>query len=292
MERLMAAVKAEDNLMKSGKSIVAIALILIIGVGFLFLPFREWFAALQIYVGHLGILGPVVVGLAYVVTTVLFIPGSALTIVAGSLFGLRTGFLVVVTGANLGALCAFLLARTFLREKVARWAEANPKFASLDRAIGRQGFKMAFLLRLSPAFPFTLLNYLLGLTAVSTRAYVAANLIGMLPGTFLYVYIGAAARDAIAGSTAGPVSILQQALKYLGLLATIAVVIIVTRIARRAIREAEQMEKGDLITPTPPPDRIYTATSFNHMVLVNDAYDRELIENCHPPRWVNPIPAG
>jgi pyruvate/2-oxoglutarate dehydrogenase complex dihydrolipoamide dehydrogenase (E3) component/uncharacterized membrane protein YdjX (TVP38/TMEM64 family) len=292
MERLMAAVRAEDNLMKSGKFIAIIALILITGVGFLLLPFRQWFAALEIYVERLGILGPIVVGLAYVVTTVLFIPGSALTIGAGSLFGLRTGFLVVLVGANLGALCAFWLSRTFLREKVARWAKANPKFNSLDRAIGRQGFKMIFLLRLSPAFPFTLLNYLLGLTAVSTAAYVAANLIGMLPGMFLYVYIGAAARDAITGSTAGSVSIFQQALKYVGLLATLAVVVIVTRIARRAIREAEQMEKGDLVAPTPPADRTYTATSFNHMVLVNDAYDRELIENCHPPLWVNPTPAG
>lgn len=272
------------------KSIVIILLLLAVGVGFLFLPFRQWFANLEIYIQNLGILGPVVVGLAYVVTTVLFIPGSALTIGAGSLFGLTTGFFVVLVGANLGALCAFLLARTFLREKVSRWAATNAKFNSLDRAIGRQGFKMVFLLRLSPVFPFTLLNYLLGLTAVSTGSYVAANLIGMLPGTFLYVYIGAAARDAIAGS-AGAASIFQQTLKYVGLLATFAVVVLVTRIARRAIREAEQMEKGDLKGATSPSDRTYTATSFNHMVLVNDAYDRELIENCHPPRWVNPTPA-
>ena len=154
---------------------------------------------LENYVQSLGAIGPVVVVLAYVLCTVLFIPGSAITIGSGTLFGLKTGFLVVVIGANLGALCSFLLARTFLREKVARWVEGNSKFRSLDQAIGKQGFKMVLLTRLSPVFPFVLLNYFLGLTAVRTRAYVLANLIGMLPATFLFVYIGAAARDAIAG---------------------------------------------------------------------------------------------
>ncbi|MGH7782616.1 MAG: TVP38/TMEM64 family protein, partial [Candidatus Binatia bacterium] len=142
--------------MKRSKSIIV--LVLVLGVGLFFLPFRQWFSHLETYVQSLGILGPIVVVLTYAVTTVLFVPGSALTIGAGSLFGLTTGFLVVLVGANVGALCAFLLARTFLRQKVARWAEDNPKFRSVDRAIGRQGFKMVFLLRLSPAFPFTLLN--------------------------------------------------------------------------------------------------------------------------------------
>jgi uncharacterized membrane protein YdjX (TVP38/TMEM64 family) len=105
---------------------------------------------------------------------------------------------------------------------------------------------MVVLSRLSPAFPFNLLNYLLGLTAIPIRAYILANLFGMLPGMFLYVYVGAAARDAIAGTNSS-VGAYQQALKYVGLLATIAVVIIVTRIARKAMREAEgdQGPSGD-----------------------------------------------
>lgn len=225
--------------MSKGKVVVLIALFLTIGVGFLFLPVREWFTALEAYVTSLGSIGPLAVALAYVLTTVLFIPGSAITIGAGGLFGMITGFLVVLVGANLGALCAFLLARSFLREKVARWAEANQKFRSLDRAIGRQGFKIVFLSRLSPAFPFTLLNYLLGLTAIGTGPYVLANLLGMLPGIFLYVYIGAAARDVLTGEMTASAGLFQQALKYVGLLATVAVVMFVTRIARKALREAE-----------------------------------------------------
>jgi uncharacterized membrane protein YdjX (TVP38/TMEM64 family) len=225
--------------MKFAKKLIVIFIIVDIAAALLFLPFRDWFAQFEEYVKSLGGAGPIAVALVYVVTTMLFIPGSALTIGSGTLFGLQTGFIVVLIGANLGALCAFLLARTLLREKVAKWAEGNAKFRSLDRAVGKQGFKMVFLSRLSPVFPFNLLNYLLGLTAIPTRAYILANLLGMLPGIFLYVYIGAAARDAIA-RTAPSTGIYQLALKYGGLLATIAVVIIVTRIARKAMRAAEQ----------------------------------------------------
>jgi len=246
---------------------------------------------LENYVRSFGSVGPLVVILAYIICTVLFIPGSAVTIGAGTLFGLKTGFLVVVIGANLGALCSFLLARTFLREKVTRWADGNPKFRSLDQAISQHGFKMVLLTRLSPVFPFVLLNYFLGLTAVRTRAYVLANLIGMLPATFLFVYIGAAARDAIAGQMETSASVYQQILKYVGLLATVAVVVMVTRIARKALREAERTQEGGASPGTPRPDPNYKPASFDEMMLVDDAHDTKLIENCHPRRWVNPMPA-
>jgi pyruvate/2-oxoglutarate dehydrogenase complex dihydrolipoamide dehydrogenase (E3) component/uncharacterized membrane protein YdjX (TVP38/TMEM64 family) len=273
-----------------------IALIIFIAVdivaALLLLPFREWFKQFEQYVQGLGALAPVVVAFAYVATTVLFIPGSALTIGSGTLFGLRTGFLVVFVGANLGALCAFLLARTLLREKVARWAEGNPKFHALDLAIGRQGFKMVFLTRLSPAFPFNLLNYLLGITAVKTGAYVLANLLGMLPGMFLYVYIGAAARDALVGQANTTVGFYQQILTYVGLLATVAVVVVVTRIARRALREAEQQQEASMTTGPPRLDTEHKPLAVDKMMLVNDVHDKQLIENCHPPRWINPTPSG
>jgi uncharacterized membrane protein YdjX (TVP38/TMEM64 family) len=237
--------------MKANKTIILILALAAIVAGVLFLPVRQWFTEFDSYVKSLGAVGPFVVVLVYVICTVLFIPGSAITIGSGTLFGLQTGFIVVVLGANLGALCSFLLARTFLREKVARWADGNPKFRSLDRAIGQQGFKMVLLTRLSPVFPFVLLNYFLGLTAVRTGAYVIANLIGMLPATFLFVYIGAAARDAIAGQPDSMAGFYQQILKYVGLAATIAVVVVVTRIARKALREAEQQPEGGVVPGSP-----------------------------------------
>lgn len=230
--------------MNRTKAILLGVVVLAVFVGFLFLPVGDWFRQLQGQVQGLGPVGPIVVTVAYVLLTVLLIPGSALTIGSGTIFGLWVGTLVVVVGANLGALCSFLLARTFLRTKVEAWAASNPKFSALDRAIGKEGFKMVLLSRLSPVFPFTLLNYLLGLTTVRTGSYVLANLIGMLPGTFLYVYIGATAGDAISGSgnnNAGP---FQWILKIVGLLATIAVVAVVTRVARKALKEAESADSA------------------------------------------------
>lgn len=225
--------------MQKLKPFLLIVLLLALGFGFLVLPLRQWFLLLQGHIEALGPLGPLVVIVAYVLLTVLLIPGSALTLGTSTIFGLWKGLVIVLIGANLGALSSFLLARTTMREKVARWAEANPSFAALDRAIGQNGFKMVFLARLSPVFPFTLLNYLLGLTNVRTPAYILANLVGMLPGTFLYVYLGATAGDALTGNMATGTTWGQQGLKVIGLLATVAIVIIITRSARKALAQAE-----------------------------------------------------
>lgn len=277
--------------MKKSRVILLVALLVAVGVGFFFLPLRQWFTQLESHVQSLGTLGPAAVVLAYVLCTVLLIPASIITLGAGTLFGLKTGFIVVVIGANLGAFCSFLLARTFLREKVAHWAQANAKFRFLDEAIGRQGFKMVLLTRLSPIFPFILLNYFLGLTAVRTGAYVLGNLFGMLPATFLLVYIGAAARDAIGGPTDTAADFYQQILKYVGLLATIGVVTLVTRMARRALREAEQSQEGSAVAGKPRFDPNYRPAALDEMTIAGDRYDQQLIDNCHPPGWVNPTPA-
>ena len=278
--------------MKPVKILLIVLLLVAIGIAFVSFPLRQWFMQLESYVRSLGAVGPVLVVLAYIVLTVLLIPGSAITVAAGTLFGLKTGFFVVLLGANLGALCAFLLARTLLRHRVARWAESNPKFRLLDRAIGKQGLKMVLLTRLSPIFPFVLLNYFLGLTAVRTGAYVLGNLLGMLPASFLFVYLGAAARDALAGPINGSVGLYQQILKIVGLLATIAVVIMITRIARQALRQTEQLEEGSTMAAKPRFDPKYRPATFDKMMIVDDAHDRRVIENCHPPHWVNPAPAG
>lgn len=225
--------------MQKSKSWLLLVLLLVLGFGFFFLPLGNWFLLAQGTIEALGVAGPLVVILAYIVFTVLLIPGSALTLGAATLFGFWRGLLVVLAGANLGALCSFLLARTLLHQRVQQWAAANPKFAALNRAIGQNGFKMVFLARLSPVFPFTLLNYLIGLTTVRVTSYTLANALGMLPGAFLYVYLGATARDALAGQTASRTTWLQLALKLVGLLATIAVVALITRAAQQALVQAE-----------------------------------------------------
>ena len=213
-----------------------VAVVALVALGRQFGVFLERFVT---WVDGLGALGPVVFMLGYVAATVAFIPGSVLTLAAGAIFGLGPGVVYVMIGATTGAALAFLLARSVAREAIAQRLAGNARFAAIDRAVGREGLKIVLLLRLSPVFPFNMLNYGLGLTNVRFRDYVAAS-IGMLPGSLLYTYSGFVAGDLVrlagdAGPERGPV---YYAVVGLGLAATIAVTTIVTRTARRAIREA------------------------------------------------------
>ena len=191
------------------------------------------------WVDSLGAWGPLGFILGYVIACVAFVPGSLLTLAAGAIFGVLPGILYVFIGATLGASAAFLLARYGARSLVERKLEGNQRFAAVDRAIAREGRKIVLLLRLSPVFPFNLLNYALGLTRVRFRDYVIA-MVGILPGTVLYVYTGKLAGDvaALAGGAAVPRGAGYYAVLALGLGATILVTTIVTRIARRALQQA------------------------------------------------------
>ena len=278
--------------MKALKTILLVILVIAVAIAFWFLPVRQWFSAFETFIQSWGVFGPIIFILAYAVLTVLLFPASFVTLGAGTIFGLKLGLVVALVGANLGALCSFLLARTFLREKVIGWTASHPKFRFLDEAIGKQGFKMVLLCRLSPIFPFILLNYFLGLTAVRTAAYVLANLFGMVPAMFLFVYAGAAARETLEPAPIAAPDLYSQILKYIGLLATLAVFVVITRMARKALRQAEQAQEGSAVTGRPQLDKNYQAMSFSNMVLVDDPHDKQLIENCRPPRWVNPTPAN
>jgi len=193
--------------------------------------FAEW-------VEGLGVWGPVVFMLGYVIATVAFIPGSILTLSAGAIFGLGQGVLFVFVGASVGATVAFFLARTVARRAIEQRLENDSRFAAIDRAVGREGLKIVTLLRLSPAFPFNMLNYALGLTRVRPRDYMLACL-GMLPGTLLYVYTGKVVGDvaALAGGVAADHGIGYWIVVGAGFLATVAVAVLVTRTAKQAIQE-------------------------------------------------------
>ena len=191
------------------------------------------------WVDGLGVWGPAVFIAGYAAAVVALAPASLLTLAAGAIFGVALGTLYVFVAASLGACLAFLVARHGARALVERRIAGDPRFAAIDRAIGREGRRIVFLLRLSPAFPFNLLNYALGLANVRFADYAVACL-GMLPGTLAYVYSGSLLGDvaAAAGGAAPERSLVQQALLVAGLAATIAVTVIVTRIARRALAEA------------------------------------------------------
>jgi uncharacterized membrane protein YdjX (TVP38/TMEM64 family) len=206
-----------------------------------FLPVQEWLRSFNSWVVQMGVAGIFVFIIVYAVATLLLAPGSVLTIGAGFVFGLWKGFLAVSVGATLGASLGFLIARFIARDKVEAIARQNAKFRRIDSAIGKQGAKLIFLLRLSPVIPFNLSNYFYGLTGVKFWAYVFASWIGMIPGTFLYVYIGTAGKGAVM---VGRDEAIQYGWQYwillsVGLAATIVVTIWITKIARDALQKSE-----------------------------------------------------
>jgi len=191
------------------------------------------------WVESLGVWAPLAFIAGYIFFTVALIPGSILTMAGGALFGLAYGTLYVTIGAVVGATSAFLISRFLARGKFEEKIAGNEKFAAIDRAIAAQGGRIVLLLRLSPLFPFTYLNYALGLTRVRLLDFVWAS-VGMIPGTFLYVYYGKTLGDiaAIAAGNSPQRGIEQWISLAVGLLATIAVTAYITRLARRALKEA------------------------------------------------------
>ncbi len=198
----------------------------------IFLPIHDLLKNALDWIGRLGPLGPVIFIGIYIVATVLFIPGSVLTVGAGAVFGVILGSVYVFIGATLGATAAFLVGRYLARDAIARKIEKNEQFAAIDRAVAEEGWKIVLLTRLSPVFPFTLLNYAFGLTRVKLGHYVLSSCIGMVPGTVMYVYLGSLVN--VGGGqrqrTAG-----EWALYGVGLLATVLVTVFVTRLAKKAL---------------------------------------------------------
>jgi len=213
---------------------VALVFFLVAGrrLGFFVPRFVEW-------VDGLGIWGPAVFIAGYAIATVAFVPGSALTLAAGAVFGLARGTAYAFAGAMIGLSAAFLVARYAARRRVESRLASRPRFRAVDRAVGRDGWKIVALLRLSPVFPFNLLNYALGLTGIRFVHYVLAS-IAILPGTLLYVYYGTVAGEVVkataGSSTRGAVG---WTVLVIGLLATVAVTIFVAKKARKALEDAE-----------------------------------------------------
>ena len=194
------------------------------------------------WVESLGSIAPIAFIVLYNVATVLLIPGSLLTLGSGVLFGLVWGSVYVFFAATLGATLAFWLGRTVARDWVSNKISAYPKFAAIDKAVAKEGFKIVFLTRLSPLFPFNILNYAFGITQVSLKDYVLGS-VGMIPGTILYVYIGSligsVAQIGMKGATLDPqTQKLQWIAKIIGFIATIAVTVYITRIAKKALNDS------------------------------------------------------
>ncbi|MGQ4645996.1 VTT domain-containing protein [Lyngbya aestuarii] len=193
------------------------------------------------WIDHLEYYKPIAFIVIYNLATVLFVPGAILTLGGGIIFGLVWGSVYVFIASSLGATCAFLIGRYLSRSWVYQQIEGNHKFQAIDRAVAREGFKIVFLTRLSPVFPFNLLNYAFGITQVSLKDYFFGSC-GMIPGTVMYVYLGHLVGDLAMLSTTEinpQAKAARWGINLLGLILTIATTVYITYIAKKALEKSK-----------------------------------------------------
>lgn len=228
------------------KRLLPLLLAIAAGLAAWFLWLQERLPGFMEWVQAQGALGILVFGLGYAAATVLMIPGALITMLAGVVYGPWLGTAVVSPASVLGASVAFLLGRSVLRAAVERKMAGSRRFAALQTAMRREGFKILVLVRLSPVFPYSVVNYAFGITPLPLGAYAFGSWLAMLPGTFLYVYLGATVGDlalltsgdaSADGGGAPDAGVAGWIIKIVGLLATVAVTVLVTRAARRALAE-------------------------------------------------------
>jgi len=197
--------------------------------------------ALQ-WIDSLGPIKYIVFLIGYVLITVAFLPASVVTLGAGAIFGVFTGSILVFIGAMIGATLAFLIGRFVARDWIAKKVAGNRFFQSLDNSIAEEGRKLIFLIRLSPAFPFNLLNYALGLTKVSLLDYVLGTT-GIIPGTIMYVYLGSLIGDvAMIGQETAETSpqevVIGWIIRILIFVTIVAISLYIAKIAKKALNES------------------------------------------------------
>jgi uncharacterized membrane protein YdjX (TVP38/TMEM64 family) len=209
-------------------------------VGALFLFGREAAARVPAFVAWvraLGFYGPAAFIAAFGIGAVLLFPAALLILAAGALWGVVLGTVYVMLGAALGSTMAFFAARYLVRGYVQRYVDHHPRLAAIDRAVEVEGLRLVFLLRLSPIVPFILLNYVLGISRVAYRDFLG-GLVGMVPAAVMYAYAGRVAGDlaTLASGAAAPRGAAYYTLIAVGLVATVAATVLITRAAQRAVQ--------------------------------------------------------
>ena len=249
-------------------ALIAAALLLIAKA----LPLDDLVRRLGDWIEGLGFWGPVVFAAVYAVWATALLPAAALTLVGGAVFGIVVGGAAVWSGAVVAMALSFLIARYAARQRVERMARSYPRFGAVDRAIGAGGWKIVALLRLSPAVPFNLQNYFYGLTPIRFWPCLLTSALAIIPGTFLYIYLGHVAGQGLqAAGGGGGRPLAQWVLLAVGLLATVAVTVYVTRLARRALAEqAESIEPAQQPEPAhqPEPGRRSSAAGTQALTVV------------------------
>lgn len=214
------------------KILMGLALLVLLIVGYRLLPIDEWITSFQTWVKGFGVLGWFIFIGVYAITTFALLPGSFLTLAAGVIWGLWA-FPIVIIAATLGSAISFVAARFWFHDRVQEKVQSYPKFRAINEAIGEEGWRVVGLLRLSPALPFSLQNWFLGITPVGFWPSQIATFFGIMPGTLLYVWIGSLGAQA-AGDD---MSIAKYVVGGLGLLATLVVTVLVTKKANSKLKE-------------------------------------------------------
>ncbi len=219
------------------------AALILLSLAVSFLPVGQWLKSFTGWVRHLGVAGVFVFVGVYAVAAVLFLPGAIFTIAAGLIYGIAGGTAVALIGATLGASLAFLTGRYLLRKRIESFSSKNKKFRAIDAAIGKQGWKIVSLLRLSPLIPFNVSNYFYGVTSIGFLPYVLASFVGMLPGTLLYAYLGAIGQAGLGERERKGHTPLEWTFLGIGLLATIGVALFVSHVAKNALKKKAAASK-------------------------------------------------
>lgn len=204
----------------------------------LLLPLREWASDIVEWVRDLGLAGAFAYVLIYAVLATVAFPASILTMAAGFAYGPFGGLAVASPASVLAVALSFALAQTLFRKRFEKIIAEHPRLRAVETAVAEGAFRVAFLIRLSPIVPFALTNYSLGVMRIGFWRFVGASFLGMLPGALLYCYIGSTletltqvAEPAEGASTA------QTVLFWAGLAATAVATVLVTRAAKKALKE-------------------------------------------------------
>ena len=203
--------------MKNNMTRLLLFVVIVVGISLGFV-YRDKVdaVALEQWVQNAGLAGPLVFMGIYAIATVFFLPGSVLTLAGGALFGPVLGTFYNLTGATIGAVLAFLIARYLASDWVEK--KTGGRLKQLKQGVEGEGWRFVAFVRLVPLFPFNLLNYALGLTRIRFSHYLLATYLFMLPGAIAYTYLGYAGREAVAGSE----GLIQKVLLALALLAVVA----------------------------------------------------------------------
>jgi uncharacterized membrane protein YdjX (TVP38/TMEM64 family) len=229
--------RPSPRLRVGGGAIAAWSAVAALAVGALWFPLGTWVGDLATWARAAGVVGVVAFAVAHVACALLLIPAWPLRVAAGFVYGPAWGFAVASASSFAGAMLAFLAGRRIFRARIARRIAREPRLVALDELIERGGPWIVFLLRVSPLFPNEVVNYGLGATRVRARDYAVASLVGMLPLTATYTWVGSlltAVGDIASGSPMATGAI-GQVLWWSGLAATVAVVLISAPLARRAL---------------------------------------------------------